>query len=100
MTEQKHSYIFPDVLARVMAKVDMRTQYEASMLSMSLMAIGLVITIGYLVLVLDFPTWYNVVLIINGIAGIMFMVSYLTTTYQQYLTYMQALDFQNKMKGG
>ena len=83
-----------------MSKVDLRTQYEASMLSMTLMGIGLIITIIYLVLYFNFAVWYKILLVINALAGVVFFASYLITTYQQYLTYMAAVDFQIQMKGG
>jgi hypothetical protein len=100
MGEVKNKYIFPDFLAKWMSKVDQRTQFEASMMSMSLMAIGLIITITYLIIYMDFAVWYKVLLVINGVAGIVFFWSYLVTTFQQYLTYMEAVDFQNNLKGG
>ena len=93
-------YIFPDFLAGIMSKIDLRTQYEASMLSMTLMSMGLVITIAYLLIYVHFPVWYKVVLVINGIAGLIFMWSYLVTTYQQYKNYMEAVNFQKELKGG
>jgi len=99
-TKEKHKYIFPDFIAKVMSKVDLRTQYEASMMSMSLMSIGLIVTITYLFIYVNFALWYKIVLVINGLAGILFMWSYITTTYQQYKAYMETIDFQREMKGG
>lgn len=93
-------YIFPDFLAKAMSKVDMRTQYEASMLSMSLMSLGLIATIAYLIIYFDLQWWYKIFLAINGLAGMTFMWSFLTTTYQQYRTYMIAVNFQKELKGG
>ena len=100
---KKHNYIFPDILARAMAKVDQRTQYEASMMSMSLMGVGLVLTMSYLIIYFEFPIWYKVILGINALAGRVFMWSYIVTTFQQYKNYMDVVDFQkqeNEMKGG
>ena len=96
----KHKYIFPNWLANRMAKVDMRTQYEASMMSMTLICIGLVVTGIYMGIYTDFATWYKIFLCINVLAGIVFMSSYLTTTYQQYQTYMATMEFQKELKGG
>src|SRR3972149_4798238 len=76
-------YIFPDFLAKAMAKVDLRTQYEASMLSMTLISIGLVVSVVYFLLYFNFQTWYKVVLVVNGLAGILFMWSFIITTYNQ-----------------
>ncbi|GAG12206.1 unnamed protein product [marine sediment metagenome] len=98
--KQKNKYIFPDFLAKAMSKVDLRTQYEASMMSMFLMSIGLIVTITYLFIYVNFQLWYKIFLVINGIAGLGFMWSYITTTYQQYRAYMETVDFQKEMKGG
>ena len=94
----KHKYVFPDFLAKVMSKVDLRVQYEASMLSMTFMAFGLIITITYLIIYFNFPLWYKIFLGINGLAGIIFMWSFLVTTFQQYQNYMEVAEFQKEIK--
>lgn len=91
----KNNYIFPDLLGDFMKKVDMKTQLEASMLSMTLMLIGLIITGIYVVLYLNFPLWYKIVLVVNILAGLLFMISFLTTTFQQYQSYLEAIEFQS-----
>ena len=98
--KNKNNYIFPDFIGKMMSKVDLRTQYEASMLSMSLMAVGLTITVVYFVIYFTFPLWYKIVLVINGISGVGFMWSNLVTTFQQYRNYMEIADFNKQMKGG
>ena len=103
MTKTKSNnpkYIFPDFLAKAMSKVDLRTQYEASMLSMSLMSIGLIVSVFYFIFYVQLVLWYKTFLIINLLAGMVFMWSYLVTTYQQYRTYMIAFNFQKESKGG
>ncbi len=92
--DKKPSYIFPDFLAEVMSKVDPRTQYEASMLSMSMLCIGLVLSTVYAWAYLDLQLWFKITLTINSFFGILFMWSFIITTYQQYLAYMdsRALD--------
>jgi len=92
MTE--HNYFFPDFLGKMMAKVDLRTQYEASLLSMSLIAVGLVLTIFYLVVYFEFALWYKILLVINGLAGLLFFSSGIITTFQQYQSYMVVIEFQ------
>lgn len=96
MAEVKHKYIFPDILASAMSRIDMRTQLEASMLSMSLMGVGLVVTVIYMIFYFNFAVWYKIYLVFNGIAGLVFMFSFLVTTYQQYLSYMDVIDFQKQ----
>lgn len=96
----KHNYIFGDLLGKAMAKVDMRTQYEASMMSMSLMMIGLIVTGIYLIIYIQFALWYKIFLSINMLAGLVFFWSNLVTQFQQYNNYMEAIDFTKQMKGG
>jgi hypothetical protein len=92
----KNKYIFPNFLAEAMSKVDMRTQYEASMLSMSLIMIGMLLSVIYFVIYVELATWFKVVLVINALCGVVFMSSFLITTYQQYLGYMEAKSFQEQ----
>lgn len=100
MDKMKNSYIFPDYFARFMSKIDQRTQLEASMMSLSLILIGMVISVVYFTFYFDFPLWYKIVLVINGIAGVIFLWSFLVTTFQQYQSYLQIKEFQTEMKGG
>ncbi len=83
-----------------MSKVDMRTQMEASMLSMTLILFGMMTSVVYFTIFFTFPLWYKIVLVINGLAGVVFLSSFLVTTYQQYISYLSITAFQNKLKGG
>lgn len=84
----------------MMAKVDMRTQYEASMLSMTFIMGGIILSIIYLFVYVTLPLWYKIVLIVNLIAAFVFISSFLVTAYQQYKNLMDTLEFQKQMKGG
>lgn len=97
---KNHKYIFPEWMANVMSKVDMRTQYEASMMSMALIFLGLIASCVYLPFYTTFATWYKVFLILNLLAGMGFIGSYLVTTFQQYQSYMGTIEFQKELKGG
>lgn len=95
----KNNYIFPDFLGKWMSKVDLKTQYEATMLSMSFMMLGLIVSAVYLLLYIDsFQMWYKIFLVINMVAGLIFMSSNLVTTFQQYKSYAEALEFQEELK--
>lgn len=94
----KNRYIFPDPLARMMSKISMQVQYEAGMMSIALIMIGLVISITYFIIYFDFPLWYKVVLAFNGLAGLGFMWSNLITTFQQYRNYLEVTEFQQQMR--
>ena len=104
-TQDVPKYIFPKWLATAMSKVDLRTQYEASMMSMVFMLVGLIVTIVYFTFFFNFALWYKILLLLNGIAGLVFFGAYIITTYQQYQTYMEAVKVQEQwnnqqMKGG
>lgn len=98
--KEKGNYIFPNILAEVMSKVDMRTQLEASMMSMTLILLGMVVSIFYMGFYVPFPMWYKIVLIINLLAGLVFLSSFIITTFQQYKSYLDAIEFQKELKGG
>ena len=99
--KSKNNYCFPSPLAKMMEKVDIRTQYEASLLSMSFILVGLFLSTIYMIFfVTGLEGWYKVTLIINLIAGFIFLSSFLITTFQQYKSYMRAKEFQEEMKGG
>lgn len=100
MQEKKNNYIFGDFLGNVMSKVSMQVQIEASMMSMTLMLFGMILTVIYFVIYGVYPTWFKVMLIINGLCGLIFMSSYLITSFQQYKAYIEAKEFSDHMKGG
>lgn len=95
-----HKYIFPDILARAMSKVDIQTQFESSLMSMSLMMIGLVVTGFYLVFYTTFALWYKIFLVINLLAGLVFFWSNLITQFQMFQNYMKVKQYNEKLKGG
>jgi len=105
--EKNHSYIFGDYLGKAMSKVDIQTQFEASLMSMTLMMIGLVITGFYLVFYTEFALWYKIFLVINLLAGLVFFWSNLITQFQMYQNYMKVkqynedkLPVNKQLKGG
>ena len=91
--KEKYSYAFPNFLAQAMAKVDMRTQMESSMLSQFMLIIGLTIMVIYMIFSGQVGGFYKVLVIINLLAGWLLISSYLITTYQQYTSYMEAMKF-------
>jgi len=100
MVIEKHNYIFPNPLANLMAKIDLRVQLEGSMMSMTLILMGLAVSTFYMAVYVNLPLWYKITLVINLLAAFVFISSNLVTTYQQYLNYMEVVDFNKQMKGG
>ncbi len=88
-------YIFPDKVAEIMGKIDMRTQMEATMLSLVMMSAGLILSVVYACIYLDIKLWFKIVLAVNGFFGLMFMYSSLITAYNTYTSYMEAKALQD-----
>ena len=84
------NYIFPKKVAQNLSKISQRTQYEASMMSMVFILGGLLFITIY-ILFMDFGFWFKVGMVVNGVAGMVFLWSYLVTTFQQYQTYLIAM---------
>lgn len=91
--KEKHRYVFPNVLAKAMSNVNMRTQMEASMLSQFLLVIGLTIMVVYMIFSREMTGFYKFMVIFNLLCGWLLISSYLVTTYQQYVSYADAMGF-------
>jgi len=90
-SKEKYSYCMPDPLAKFMSKVDMRAQMEAGMLSQFLLLIGLTFMVIYMTIYFEGGLFYKFLIIFNMSCGWLLIGSYLVTTYQQYVSYMEAL---------
>jgi len=99
MAKKKDTYIFPNILADAMKNVDMKTQLEAAMMSMFLLLIGMILMSVYSFLYLTQGWVFKTLLIFNIFAGILFMGSFLVTTYQQYVSYLSATSVQREIDG-
>jgi glucan phosphoethanolaminetransferase (alkaline phosphatase superfamily) len=95
MEKLKHKYIFPNIMANMMKNIDMKTQLEASMMSMFLLLAGMMLMSIYTFLYLTQGMVFKILLVFNLLAGFIFMSSFLVTTYQQYLSFMDAISLQN-----
>ena len=93
--KEKHSYVFPDLMAKFMRKVDMRTQMESSMLSMTMIMIGMMIMVTYLFFFTEGSIFYKGIIIFNLVCGFLFISSFLVTTYQQYISYMDMMGIDS-----
>ena len=89
MSKEKLSFVFPNLVAKMMKKVDMRTQLESSLLSVSLIMIGMTMMAIYLILFGTMGWVYKGLILLNLGAAFIFISSMLVTTYQQYVSYME-----------
>ena len=86
--KEKHRYVFPNLVAKMMKKVDMRTQMESSLLSMTMIIIGMFLMAVYLLFFGNVTTTYKFLILFNLFCAFIFISSFLVTTYQQYVSYM------------
>lgn len=82
------SFVFPNIMAKVMKKIDMRSQLEASLLSMTMIIIGMFLMAVYLLFFGNLTIVYKCLILFNLFCAFIFISSFLVTTYQQYLSYM------------
>jgi len=87
--KEKLRFVFPNIMAKMMKKVDMRTQMESSMMSMFLIMVGMCLTTIYLIFWGDVQGVYKGLILFNLVCAFIFLSSFLVTTYQQYVSYME-----------
>ena len=91
--KEKHRYVFPNFMAKGMAKVSMRAQMEAGMMSQFLLLLGLTAMVLFMIFSKQTTGWYKFMVIFNLICGWFLISSYLITTYNQYTSYAEAMGF-------
>jgi len=89
--KEKYKFCFPDPMAKMMKKVDMRTQMESSLFSMFLVLISMSLMAVYLILFAEGTLVYKIIVVANLLCGFLFIFSFLITTYHQYISYMEIL---------
>lgn len=94
----KHKYIFPNFLAEIMNKVSQRVQYEATMMSMTFILIGILGGAIYSIIATDLPTISKWFIGGNAFFAFVWISSGVVGTYQQYVTYLEAIGFEEELK--
>ena len=95
-TTEDPTYIYPKRLAKRMKKIDMRTQLEASMLSMTLLMIGIILVGIHQILYGDQTIVFKIMIVFNLICGFVLIGSQVVTSYQQYVNHMQTMGIDPK----
>ena len=90
MTETGN-YIFPKKAAKVMSKISPRIQYEAAMLSLVFIILGLIGMSIYIAAFSGTRVFMKIFISFNALCGVVLMLSYLVTTFQQYKSYLMAM---------
>lgn len=88
----KHRYIFPNIMAKWMANVTQKVQYEASMMAMVFILIGVSFFLIYNLLFSASTMAMKVMTVLNLAAVFVFISSSLITQYQQYKTFLDSME--------
>jgi hypothetical protein len=89
------NYVFPKAVAGAMKGISQRTQYEASMMAMIFIMLGLVFMMIYLPFFTKTSLLLKIGTIVNCLAGFVFLGSMLITTFQQYQNYLMLMGIIN-----
>ena len=81
------SYIFPNIMASAMRNINQRVQYEACLMSLSIILISLLGIGIFTVFFTDYSLGVKSMTFVNTLAMFIFLSSNLVTTYQQYYNY-------------
>ena len=90
------NYVFGNFLGNFLSNIDQQTQYEASLMSMACILLGLIAMLIY-VPFSDFNLFFKILMMVNSAAGFIFISSYLATALQQYKAYMVFKKLDNSM---
>jgi cellulose synthase/poly-beta-1,6-N-acetylglucosamine synthase-like glycosyltransferase len=88
--KESGNYVFPKKVGSAMSKISPRTQYEASMMAMTFIMFGLLITTIYIWFT-DVSLFLKIFTTFNSICGFVFLSSFLVTTFQQYQSFLMAM---------
>jgi hydrogenase-4 membrane subunit HyfE len=91
MKKGKGNYVFPNILATIMKGVSQRVQYEAEMLAIVFILLGIVFMGIYTTFFTQLPPVVKIFTGVNVAAGFVFLSSRLVTSFQQYQSYLQAI---------
>ena len=87
--KEKLSFVFPNIMAKFMKSVPMETQMSSSMASMGMIMCGMILMATYLIFFGGISWVYRGLILLNLGAAFIFISSFLVTTYQQYVSYME-----------
>lgn len=84
------NFIFPTKVANTMKVIDISTQYEASILSMFCLIIGMLLFLIYVIFIAPYNLILKIFIGFNSVCGILLMASMLVTNYQQLVAHKES----------
>ena len=89
--KEKGNYVFPSIMAKMMKGISQRTQYEATMMAIIFILIGLTIMCVLTVFFTEVSWFFKIMAVVNGAAAFVFLSSHLVTQFQQYQNYLAVM---------
>lgn len=89
--KEKGNYVFPSKIAYAMKHISQRTIYEAGMLSMIFIMIGLIFMLIYIPFFTNSSLALKIGTAVNCLAGFVLLGSWLTNQFQQYQSYLMVM---------
>lgn len=86
-----NDFIFPTKVANTMKTIDMAVQYEASILSLFCLMIGMLLFVIYVVFLAPYNLITKIFIAFNTVCGLGLMGSMLVTNYQQFVAYKESV---------
>lgn len=83
-------FIFPTRVANTMKVIDIATQYEASILSIFCLMIGILLFVIYVVFIAEYNWIMKLFISFNSICGLVLIGSMLVTNYQQLMAHKES----------
>ena len=87
------AFIFPDKTAKKMKKIDLGVQYEASVISSSLLMLGIILFLIYMIFFTESSWVMKGLIIFNSLCGLGLMGGMVITYYQQLVSYRESTKF-------
>jgi len=89
------NYVFPEAASKFMKNLSQRTIYEASMMAMIMIMLGLLFMAVYIPFFTASSLLLKIGTAVNCLAGFVFLGSNLTNTFQQYQNYLMLMGIIN-----
>jgi len=89
-------YVFPEAIVKVLKKPSQRTIMEASLLALTIMILSLLVFTVYVVFFTSSSLFIKILTGVNGLAGMVLLGGYLSTSYLQYYTFKLMMNMYPK----
>jgi cellulose synthase/poly-beta-1,6-N-acetylglucosamine synthase-like glycosyltransferase len=93
-----NDFIFPESMAKPMKTLDIGIQYEASIISIAFLMVGILFFAIYVFFFAPYTWIMKGFVVFNSLCGLVLMGSMLITNYQQLITYRESTKMFDSFK--